>query len=124
MAGLGRVVGDAAPADAEAFRAWWDRGQGRREFAADVPVWVRRPDHDIALARRPVGVLDGSQPCSYPGLNGLVLDPGQQLGLIEQYGGAEALGGPHYAAAWAHAGNIPFQWGKQMSSHLGGTGTR
>jgi arylsulfatase A-like enzyme/uncharacterized membrane protein len=58
-------------------------------------------------------------------LNGVVLDPGQQLKLIEQYGGIDALGGdhtaPHYAAAWAHAGNTPFQWGKQMASHLGGT---
>ena len=28
---------------------------------------------------------------------------------------------PHYAAAWAWAGNTPFQWGKQVGSHLGGT---
>jgi arylsulfatase len=58
-------------------------------------------------------------------LNALVLDADKQLELIEQYGGMEALGGehtaPHYAAAWAHAGNTPFQWGKQTSSHLGGT---
>lgn len=58
-------------------------------------------------------------------LNGLVLDPAQQLKLIEMYGGIEALGGPHsaphVAAAWAWAGNTPFQWGKQMASHLGGT---
>jgi arylsulfatase len=58
-------------------------------------------------------------------LNGVVLDAEHQVGLIEQYGGVEALGGehtaPHYAAAWAHAGNTPFQWGKQMASHLGGT---
>ena len=58
-------------------------------------------------------------------LNGIVLDPAQQLQLIEQYGGIDALGGdhtaPHFAAAWAHAGNTPFQWGKQMASHLGGT---
>jgi arylsulfatase A-like enzyme/uncharacterized membrane protein len=58
-------------------------------------------------------------------LNGLVLEPRRQLELIEKYGGIEALGGdhtePHYAAAWAHAGNTPFQWGKQMASHLGGT---
>jgi arylsulfatase len=57
-------------------------------------------------------------------LNGVVLDAGQQLALIEQYGGIEALGGdhtaPHCAAAWAHAVNAPFQWGKQMASHLGG----
>jgi arylsulfatase len=58
-------------------------------------------------------------------LNGVVLDPAQQLELIEKYGGIEALGGdhtaPHVAAAWAWAGNTPFQWGKQMASHLGGT---
>ena len=57
-------------------------------------------------------------------LNGVVLEPEQQLRLIDQYGGIEALGSPHtaphYAAAWAHANNTPFQWGKQMSSHLGG----
>ncbi|MGA9370940.1 MAG: sulfatase-like hydrolase/transferase [Solirubrobacterales bacterium] len=58
-------------------------------------------------------------------LNGLILDPQQQTELIEQYGGIEALGGPetapHCAAAWAHACNTPFQWGKQIASHLGGT---
>ena len=58
-------------------------------------------------------------------LNGLVLEPAQQLELIEKYGGIDALGGPHtaphVAAAWAWAGNTPFQWGKQSASHLGGT---
>jgi arylsulfatase len=58
-------------------------------------------------------------------LNGLVLDAEHQLQLIEQYGGIDALGGvhtaPHVAAAWAHAMNAPFQWGKQTASHLGGT---
>jgi arylsulfatase A-like enzyme len=57
-------------------------------------------------------------------LNALVLDADKQLELIGKYGGIEALGGvhtaPHYAAAWAHAGNTPFQYGKQTSSHLGG----
>jgi arylsulfatase len=58
-------------------------------------------------------------------LNGIVLDADQQLRLIDRYGGIDALGGdhtaPHVAAAWAHAMNTPFQWGKQMASHLGGT---
>jgi arylsulfatase A-like enzyme len=58
-------------------------------------------------------------------LNGVVLDPEQQTKLIDEYGGVEALGGdhtaPHFAAAWAHANNTPFQWGKQTGSHLGGT---
>jgi arylsulfatase A-like enzyme/uncharacterized membrane protein len=57
--------------------------------------------------------------------NGEVLDAKQQLEIIDRFGGIEALGGfhtaPHYAAAWAHASNTPFQWGKQMGSHLGGT---
>ena len=58
-------------------------------------------------------------------LNGVPLTPEQQLGLIDKYGGIEGLGGvdsaPHYAAAWAWAGNTPYQWGKQTGSHLGGT---
>jgi arylsulfatase len=58
-------------------------------------------------------------------LNGLTFTPTEQLELIEKYGGIEAIGGdhtaPHVAAAWAWAGNTPFQWGKQMASHLGGT---
>ncbi len=57
--------------------------------------------------------------------NGAILDADQQLKIIEKFGGIEALGGfhtaPHFAAAWAHANNTPFQWGKQMASHLGGT---
>ncbi|MCC7078339.1 MAG: arylsulfatase [Acidimicrobiia bacterium] len=57
-------------------------------------------------------------------LNGLVLDADEQTELIEKYGGVEALGGvhtaPHFAAAWAHAMNAPFQFGKQVASHLGG----
>ena len=57
--------------------------------------------------------------------NGIVLSGEQQLALIDQYGGLEAWGtdimAPHYAAAWAWAGNTPFQWGKQVASHLGGT---
>ena len=57
--------------------------------------------------------------------NGIPLTPQQQLALIEQYGGLDVWGSelvaPHYAAAWAWAGNCPFQWGKQVASHLGGT---
>jgi arylsulfatase A-like enzyme len=57
--------------------------------------------------------------------NGVVLEADEQLEIIERFGGIEELGGfhtaPHYAAVWAHASNTPFQWGKQMASHLGGT---
>jgi arylsulfatase A-like enzyme/uncharacterized membrane protein len=58
-------------------------------------------------------------------VNGADLTAEQQLAMIEEYGGIEAIGcpqtAPHYSAAWAHAGNTPFQWGKQLASHLGGT---
>jgi arylsulfatase len=57
--------------------------------------------------------------------NGLPLTAEQQLKLIDKYGGVGAWGGPdmqpHFACAWAWAGNAPFQWGKQVASHLGGT---
>jgi arylsulfatase len=58
--------------------------------------------------------------------NGVVLEADEQLKIIEErFGGVEELGGfhtaPHFAAAWAHANNTPYQWGKQMASHLGGT---
>lgn len=58
-------------------------------------------------------------------LNGIALTPDKQMELIKNYGGLQAWGGPstepHYSCAWAWAGNTPFQWGKQVASHLGGT---
>jgi arylsulfatase A-like enzyme len=58
-------------------------------------------------------------------LNGIPLTPEEQIALLFNHGGLEAWGGeqlaPHYAAAWAWAGNAPFDWGKQVASHLGGT---
>ncbi len=57
-------------------------------------------------------------------LNGIPLTVDQQLKAIKAYGGLDKWGGPemdpHYAAAWAWAGNAPFKWGKQVASHLGG----
>ena len=58
-------------------------------------------------------------------ITGIPLTAEQQLKLIAAYGGMDAWGGPvmqpHFACAWAWAGNTPFQWGKQVASHLGGT---
>ena len=57
--------------------------------------------------------------------NGIPLTQEMQLQLSEQYGGLDQWGAatmdPHYSAAWAWAGATPFQWGKQVGSHLGGT---
>ena len=58
-------------------------------------------------------------------LNGIPLTTEQQMGLLFKHGGLEAWGedllAPHYSAAWAWASNCPFNWGKQVASHLGGT---
>ena len=52
-------------------------------------------------------------------LNGI---PSSIEGIIENL---DELGGPdcepHYPVGWAWAGNTPFQWVKQVASHLGGT---
>jgi arylsulfatase A-like enzyme len=57
-------------------------------------------------------------------INGLPLTD-EQLQLVLKWDGLEAWGtelmAPHYSAAWAWAGDCPFQWGKQVASHLGGT---
>ncbi|MFG1813498.1 arylsulfatase [Kribbella sp. NPDC049174] len=58
-------------------------------------------------------------------MNGVPLTDEQQVQLVLKWGGLEAWGSelmaPHYSAAWAWASNTPFQWGKQVASHLGGT---
>jgi arylsulfatase len=58
-------------------------------------------------------------------MNGVPLTDEQQYQLVLKWGGLDAWGSemmaPHYSAAWAWASNCPFQWGKQVASHLGGT---
>ena len=70
------------------------------------------------------GTLTGSF-SEWTMINGLPLTDEQQLQLVLKWGGLEAWGtelmAPHYSAAWAWAGDCPFQWGKQVGSHLGGT---
>jgi arylsulfatase len=72
--------------------------------------------------------MEGTETGSFNELtmqNGIKLTAEQQLRLIDAYGGIRAWGGPsmqpHFACAWAWAGNAPFQWGKQVASHFGGT---
>jgi arylsulfatase A-like enzyme len=56
-------------------------------------------------------------------VNGLPLTDSEQMQLTLKWGGLEAWNTEmmysHYSSAWA--GNTPFQWGKQVGSHLGGT---
>jgi len=52
-------------------------------------------------------------------LNGIVSDITSQLRHIDEWGSPMTF--PHFAVGWAHAGNTPFQWTKQVASHFGGT---
>jgi arylsulfatase A-like enzyme len=52
-------------------------------------------------------------------LNGIISDISSQLPHLEEWGGPTTF--PHFSIGWAHAGNTPFQWTKQVASHFGGT---
>ncbi len=53
------------------------------------------------------------------GLNGEATEIEETLARIDEIGGPSTE--PHYPVGWAWAGNAPFQWVKQVASHLGGT---
>ena len=52
-------------------------------------------------------------------LNGLPTELSEVIENLDKLGGPESE--PHYPVGWAWAGNTPFQWVKQVASHLGGT---
>ncbi len=52
-------------------------------------------------------------------LNGIIGTADQMMGHIDDWGSPNTF--PHFAIGWAHAGNTPFQWTKQIASHFGGT---
>ncbi len=93
------------------------RAMGELENTLVIYIWG---DNGASMEGSPTGTFN-----ELTMQNGIPLTGEQQLALTQQYGGLEAWGtelvGAHYAAAWAWAGNCPFQWGKQVASHLGGT---
>ncbi len=135
----------------EAFPAWDDVPDKLKPFyARQMEVYAgfsENADHNVGRvidAIEELGELDntliiwiwGDNGASMEGTvtgsfneltmqNGIPLTDEMQLQLSERYGGTDAWGAeimaPHYGAAWAWAGNTPFQWGKQVGSHLGGT---
>ncbi len=135
----------------EAFPAWDDVPDALKAFyARQMEVYAgfsENADHNVGRvidAIEELGELDntvilwiwGDNGASLEGTitgtfneltmqNGIPLTDEMQLQLTERYGGIEQWGtpimDPHYSAAWAWAGNAPFQWGKQVGSHLGGT---
>ena len=52
-------------------------------------------------------------------LNGIAGNATQMMNHIDDWGSPNTF--PHFAVGWAHAGNTPFQWTKQVASHFGGT---
>jgi arylsulfatase len=56
---------------------------------------------------------------SMAAINGVHESTEDMLRLLDKMGGPETT--PHYPVGWAWAGNTPFQWGKRIGSHLGGT---
>src|SRR6187401_3241457 len=52
-------------------------------------------------------------------LNGIIGKADQMMDHIDDWGSPNTF--PHFAIGWAHAGNTPFQWTKQIASHFGGT---
>jgi arylsulfatase len=52
-------------------------------------------------------------------VNGMQTPASDVLAHIDDVGGPSS--NPHYPVGWAWAGNTPFQWGKRLASHLGGT---
>ncbi len=52
-------------------------------------------------------------------VNGVATAPSEVLTHLDDVGGP--LSNPHYPVGWAWSGNTPFQWGKRLGSHLGGT---
>ncbi|MFI5398255.1 MAG: sulfatase-like hydrolase/transferase [Candidatus Binatia bacterium] len=51
-------------------------------------------------------------------LGGMPEDPSLLVQHLDEIGGPNAYN--HYPVGWAWAMNTPFQWGKQVASHLGG----
>jgi arylsulfatase A-like enzyme len=89
------------------------------ELDNTVILWIWG-DNGASLEGTPTGSFnEGTM------VNGLPLTDEEQMQLTLKWGGLEAWGTemmyPHYSSAWAWAGNTPFQWGKQVGSHLGGT---
>jgi arylsulfatase len=52
-------------------------------------------------------------------LNGFPTPLAENLKHLDAIGGPDVE--PHYPVGWAWSGNAPFQWVKQVASHLGGT---
>ncbi|HXD34833.1 MAG TPA: arylsulfatase [Pyrinomonadaceae bacterium] len=125
--------------------AWDSLSRDQKKVAARLMEvfagFMAQTDHEIGRvidAFRQTGQLDDTLIFYIPGDNGASME-GNLNGtdnMMEQVNGItstaaqiiarlDSIGGPtsnaQYPAGWAWAGNTPFQWGKRLGSHLGGT---
>lgn len=84
------------------------------------------PDADNTLILYIIGDNGASSEGGFSGtvneimnLNGVASRLEDNLAVLDEIGGPDTE--PHYPLGWAWAGNAPFQWVKQVASHLGGT---
>jgi arylsulfatase A-like enzyme len=84
------------------------------------------PDADNTLIFFIVGDNGASSEGGFTGtvnevmnLNGIQSKLEENMKIIKEIGGPDTE--PHYPLGWAWAGNAPFQWVKQVASHLGGS---
>ena len=125
--------------------AWDDQTPEQKKlFARQMEVFAgfaEHTDHEVGRlvqALEEMGELDntlflyvvGDNGCSAEGgpegsynemmaLNGIAGKADQMMNHIDDWGSPNTF--PHFAIGWAHAGNTPFQWTKQIASHFGGT---
>ena len=124
----------------------WDTQtpEQKKLFARQMEVFAGFAEHTddqvgrLVTALEEMGELDntiflyvvGDNGCSAEGgpegtynemmaLNGIIGNASQMMSHIDEWGSPSTF--PHFAIGWAHAGNTPFQWTKQVASHFGGT---
>lgn len=125
--------------------AWDDQTPAQKKlFARQMEAFAGFAEHTDAEVGRLVQALEemgeldntlflyvvGDNGCSAEGgpegsynemmaLNGIPGTADQMMDHIDDWGSPNTF--PHFAIGWAHAGNTPFQWTKQIASHFGGT---
>ena len=125
--------------------AWDSLTTDQQKFAARLMEvfagFMAQTDHEIGRiveAIRNTGQLDNTLIIFIAGDNGASLEGGlygtansmaqingvptstaDMLNVLDKLGGPTTS--PHYPVGWAWAGDTPFQWGKRIGSHLGGT---
>jgi arylsulfatase len=143
---LGIVPAGTRLAPKPPFIKDWDKlsAEERRLFAHQMEVFAgfaEQTDYEIGRVVKAVedmGALDNTLILYEVGDNGASAEGGEhgvlnemayfnaipepieyQLKHIDELGGPNSYG--HFAAAWAVAGDTPFQWTKQVASNFGGT---